>query len=62
MKKYVFEVKEVSKGVAVVYAENEDDALDMVYSYEGDLLIHNSEIEVGGLVEVTDAEDDDDEE
>lgn len=58
MKKYVFEVREVSKGVAVVYAENEDDALDMVYSYEGDLIIHNSELEVGGLVEVTDVEDD----
>ena len=57
MKKYVFEVREVSKGVAVVYAENEDDALDMVYSYEGDLIIHNSELEVGGLVEVTDVED-----
>lgn len=58
MKKFVFEIREHSKGVAVVYAENEDDALDMVYSYEGDLLIHNSELEVGGLVEVTDVEDD----
>ena len=57
MKKFVFDVREVSKGVAVVYAENEDDALDMVYSYEGDLIIHNSELEVGGLVEVTDVED-----
>ena len=58
MKKFVFEVREVSKGVSVVYAENVDDALDMVYSYEGDLHIHNSELEVGGLVEVTDVEDD----
>ena len=58
MKKYVFEVREVSKGVAVVYAENEDDALEMVESYEGDLIIHNSELNVGGLVEVTDVEDD----
>lgn len=57
MKKFVFEVREVSKGVAVVYAENEDDALNMVYSYEGDLLIHDSELDVGGLVEVTDVED-----
>lgn len=57
MKKFVFEVREVGKGVAVVYAENEDDALDMVYSYEGDLIIHNSELNVGGLVEVTDVED-----
>ena len=57
MKKYVFEVREVCKGVAVVYAENEDDALDKVYSYEGDLIIHNSELNVGGLVEVTDVED-----
>ena len=57
MKKFVFDVREVGRGVAIVYAENEDDALDMVYSYEGDLLIHNSELEVGGLVEVTDVED-----
>ena len=57
MKKFVFDVKEVSRGVAIVYAENEDEALDKVYSYDGDLLIHNSELEVGGLVEVTDVED-----
>lgn len=58
MKKYVFEVKEVSWGVAEVYAENEDEALDMVDSYEGDLHIHNSELTIGGLVEVTDVEND----
>lgn len=58
MKKYVFDVREVSKGVAVVYAENEDEALDMVESYEGDLHIHDSELTIGGLVEVTDVEND----
>lgn len=57
MKKFVFEITEHSKGVAIVYAENEDDALDMVYSYEGDLLINKSELEVGGLIEVTDADE-----
>ena len=61
MKKYVFEITEHSKGVAVVYAENEEEALEMVESYEGDLLIHDSELDVGGLVEVTDAEDGDEE-
>ena len=56
MKKFVFEIRERSKGIAVVFAENEDEALEMVESYEGDLLIHDSELDVGGLIEVTDVD------
>ena len=56
MKKIVFEIRERSKGIAVVYAENEEEALEMVESYEGDLLIHDSELDVGGLIEVTDVD------
>lgn len=56
MKKFVFEIRERSKGIAVVYAENEEEALEMVESYEGDLLIHDSELDVGGLIEVTDVD------
>ena len=56
MRKYVFEIRERSKGIAVVFAENEEEALEMVESYEGDLLIHDSELDVGGLIEVTDVD------
>lgn len=57
MKKFVFEIRERSKGIAVVFAESEEEALEMVESYEGNLLIHDSELDVGGLIEVTDVED-----
>lgn len=56
MKKFVFEIRERSKGVAVVFAESEEEALEKVESYEGDLHIHDSELDVGGLIEVTDVD------
>ena len=56
MKKFVFEFNEVTRGVMVVYAENEDEAIDKAHSYDGDYLINKSQEEVGALLEVTDVE------
>ena len=57
MKKYVFEYDEICRGVIVVYAEDEDEALDKAHSGEGDIHIHKSQEEIGALIEETDVED-----
>lgn len=54
MKKFMFEYDEVCRGVVIVYAENEDEALDKAHSGEGEVFINKSQEEVGALIEVSD--------
>jgi len=53
MKKFMFEYDEVCRGVVIVYAENEDEALEMAESGEGEVFINKSQEEVGALIEVS---------
>ena len=40
MKKYVFEYDEICRGTIVVYAEDEDEALEKVHCCDGDIHIY----------------------
>lgn len=57
MKKFMFEYEELCRGVIVVYAEDEDEALDKAHCGDGDIHIHKSQEEIGALIEETDVED-----
>ena len=57
MKKYVFEYDEICRGTIVVYAEDEDEALEKVHCCDGDIHIYKSQEEIGALIEKTDVED-----
>lgn len=56
MKKFVYEYDEVCRGTIVVYADNEDDALEKAHCGDGDVFIHKSQEDIGMLIEVTDVE------
>lgn len=53
-KMYLFQFEEHNYGYIEVYAENEEEALDMAESGEGTIHIHDGDTEIGELVEVTD--------
>lgn len=50
MEKFLFEVKEVSIGMVEVFAENEESARELAENYEGNLLIKNSELIIGKVI------------
>ena len=56
MKEFVFEYNEICRGTIIVYAENEEDALDKAHCGDGDVCIHNSQNGIGALIEVNDVE------
>ena len=56
MKEFDLEYDEVCRGTIVVYAENEDDALDKAHCGDGDVFIHKSQTDIGALIEVNDVE------
>lgn len=53
MKKFIFNVKEVSIGMVEVFAENEEKARELAENYEGNLLIKNSNLIVGEVIDNT---------
>ena len=53
MKTYFFEFEEHNFGVIEVYANSEEEALDMAESGEGTIHIHDGDTEIGELVKVT---------
>jgi hypothetical protein len=53
MKKFIFNVKEVSIGIVEVFAENEEKARELAENYEGNLLIKNSNLIVGEVIDNT---------
>lgn len=57
MKRFLINFKEVSYGVVEVFAENEDEARELAEGYEGDLLVNQSELELGEVVLEEDAEE-----
>jgi hypothetical protein len=57
MKKFMFEYDEICRGNIVVYAEDEDEALEKAHNLDGDIYIHKSQEEIGALIEETDVED-----
>lgn len=54
MKKYLFQFEEHNYGCIEVYAENEEEALDLAWSGEGSIHIHKGDVIVGELIEVID--------
>lgn len=50
MKKFVFEIKEVSYGVEEIWAESEEQARELIESGEGIKYISSSETIIMGLV------------
>ena len=57
MKRFLIEFKEVSYGVVEVFAENEDEARELAESYDGDLLVNKSELELGEVALEEDVEE-----
>jgi hypothetical protein len=57
MKRFLINFKEVSYGVVEVFAENEDEAREKAESYEGDLMVHQSDLELSEVVLEEDAEE-----
>ena len=57
MKRFLINFKEVSYGVVEVCAENEDEAREKAESYEGDLMVHKSDLELSEVVLEEDAEE-----
>jgi hypothetical protein len=53
-KRYLFQFEEHNYGCIEVYAENEEEALDLAYSGDGTIHIHKGDAIVGELIEVTD--------
>lgn len=51
MKKFLFNVKEISIGMVEVFAENEEKARKLAENYEGNLLIKNSELVIGEMID-----------
>ena len=52
MKSFLFEYNEVARGVIKVRAFNENEAKEKAINLDGDIYIHNSEEEIGKLIEV----------
>ena len=50
MKRFLIKFKEISYGVAEVFAENEQDARRLVEEYDCNLMVDNSEIELFDVV------------
>lgn len=57
MKRFLINFKEVSYGVVEVFAENEEEARELAESYDGDLLVNDSYLELGEVVLEEDAEE-----
>lgn len=57
MKRFLINFKEVSYGVVEVFAENEEQAREKAEGYEGDLMVHQSELELGEVVLEEDTEE-----
>lgn len=57
MKRFLINFKEVSYGVVEVFAENEEQAREKAECYEGDLMVNQSELELGEVVLEEDAEE-----
>jgi hypothetical protein len=57
MKKFMFEYDEICRGNIVVYAEDEDEALEKAHNLDGDIFINKSQSDIGALIEETDVED-----
>ena len=51
MRRFTFEYQEFAKGVIVVYADNEEDAVEKALNHDGDIYIHNSVENVGELLD-----------
>lgn len=51
MKKFKFEYEELNRGYIVVYADNEDDALDKAHMGDGEIYIHKSQEDIGMLID-----------
>lgn len=57
MKRFLINFKEVSYGVVEVFAENEDEAREKAESYEGDLMVNKSYLELSEVVLEEDAKE-----
>lgn len=57
MKRFLINFKEVSYGVVEVFAENEKEAREKAESYEGDLMVNDSYLELSEVVLEEDAEE-----
>jgi hypothetical protein len=51
MKKYLIAFEEVCRGVVEVVAMNEEEARELAYAYEGDMMVHKSSLELGEVVQ-----------
>lgn len=58
MKTYLFKFEEHNFGVIEVYAENEEEALDLAWSGDGTIHVHDGDAHVGELIEVIDDDED----
>ena len=56
MKKYIFEYDEICRGTIVVYAEDEDEAMEKAQCLDGNVYINKSQEDIGALIEVTEVE------
>lgn len=58
LKRFLIEVKEISYGVVEVFAENEDEARELIESGDyDDFMVDDSEMILGNVVNVEDIED-----
>lgn len=57
MKRFLINFKEVSYGVVEVFAENEDEARELAESYDGNLLVNKSDLELGEVALEEDVEE-----
>ena len=51
MQKFKFEYKELKRGYIVIYADNEDEALDKAHMGDGEIIIHKSLEQIGMLID-----------
>lgn len=54
MKRYLFQYEETNIGYIEVCAESEEEALDLAWSGEGEIIINKGDASIGRLIEVTD--------
>lgn len=58
LKRFLIEVKEISYGVVEVFAENEDEARELIESGDyDDFMVDDSEMILGNVVNVEDIDD-----
>lgn len=58
LKRFLIEVKEISYGVVEVFAENEDEARELIESGDyDDFMVDDSEMTLGNVVNVEDIDD-----